>query len=58
MSDFILAQSEELAFLLRLKREDEISAAQLARLDFLLDQRGRQIDAHINAIHYHDHQAA
>jgi hypothetical protein len=52
------AVNDELALLLALNREDEITPAQMQRLDFLLTARGQQIEAHIHALHYHDNYAA
>lgn len=49
---------DELVGLLALNREDEISPAQLQRLDFLLDQRGQQIDEHIASLFAADKFAA
>lgn len=39
--------NNELLQLLELNRENKITQAQLQRLDFLLQQRGQEIDAHI-----------
>ena len=58
MREFNLIETEELSLLLALKREAEITPAQLARLDFLLEQRGLQIDAHLQSQHYQAQQAA
>jgi hypothetical protein len=40
----LIADREEIERLLALNREGEISAEQLARLDELLERRGRAID--------------
>jgi hypothetical protein len=58
MTDLRMAATDELSFLLALNREDEITAVQLQRLDFLLEQRGRAIDTLCQAAHYQDLQAA
>jgi hypothetical protein len=49
---FRLPADEEISRLLALNREDEISDAQLARLDALLNERGIEIEDHIHALHY------
>jgi hypothetical protein len=56
--DLRFANTTELAHLLALNREDEITAAQLVRLDALLAQRGQLIEAHIQAIQHHQQCAA
>jgi len=53
--EFSLVANEELAHLLALNRNDEITAAQLTRLDALLEQRGLKIETHIHALHYPEH---
>ena len=57
-TDLRFANATELAHLLALNREDEITAAQLARLDALLAQRGQLIEDRIQALLYHDNHAA
>jgi hypothetical protein len=58
MSDLRFAAETELSQLLALNREDQITAAQLARLDALLQQRGQLIEDHILTLNYHDKCAA
>lgn len=48
----------ELALLLALNREAEITPAQLEKLDALLSARGQLIDKHIALIHCPDKHAA
>ena len=58
MRDLSMRENDELSFLLALNREDQITAPQLQRLDFLLHQRGQQIDTQIALLHHPDKQAA
>ena len=58
MREFIQIDTEELSLLLALKREAEITPAQLERLDFLLETRGQQIEAHLASLHCQDQRAA
>ena len=58
MRELGFAQDEELSLLLALNREKGITPAQLERLDFLLEQRGRQIEAHRQILHYQSKYAA
>ena len=58
MRAFILIETEELSLLLALKREAEITPAQLEKLDFLLEMRGQQIEAHLESLHCQNQQAA
>ena len=52
------AVNDELALLLALNREDNITHAQLQRLDLLLERRDQQIEAQLQVLHYHQQHAA
>jgi len=58
MRELGFTSDEELSLLLALNREKEITPAQLERLDFLLEQRGLQIEAHLQALYDQDKFAA